>query len=100
MQILREHLFKYPTYILGAVISAVASIGTMLYQPKLLQDILNAILKNNMDAIKTLSVWLIFLAVIGVISGIYNVYFAAKIAQNVTSDLRLRTYQKIQSFSF
>lgn len=35
-----------------------------------------------------------------IISGIFNVYYAARIAQGVTSDLREDTYAKIQSFSF
>ena len=42
---------------------------------------------------------LIALAVIGVIAGILNVYFAARVAQGVTSDLREETYRKIQTFS-
>ena len=43
---------------------------------------------------------LIVLGIVAIISGIFNVYYAARIAQGVTSDLREDTYAKIQSFSF
>ena len=40
------------------------------------------------------------LAAIGVVCGILNIWFAAKTAQGVTSDVREQLYRKIQSFSF
>ncbi len=43
---------------------------------------------------------MIALGLIAIVSGIVNVYYAARIAQGVTSDLRAETYAKIQSFSF
>lgn len=43
---------------------------------------------------------LVVLGIVAIIAGIFNVYYAARIAQGVTSDLREETYAKIQSFSF
>lgn len=40
------------------------------------------------------------MAAIGVVCGILNIWFAAKTAQGVTSDVREQLYRKIQSFSF
>ncbi len=40
------------------------------------------------------------MGIVAIISGIFNVYYAARVAQGVTSDLREETYAKIQSFSF
>ena len=43
---------------------------------------------------------MLLLAAIGVVCGILNIWFAAKTAQGVTSDVREQLYRKIQSFSF
>lgn len=45
-------------------------------------------------------IMLIILGIIAIVAGIFNVYYAARIAQGITSDLREETYAKIQSFSF
>ncbi len=45
-------------------------------------------------------IFLLLLAAIGVVCGILNIWFAAKTAQGVTSDVREQLYRKIQSFSF
>lgn len=68
-------------------------------QPRILQFILDNLLKNDRQAMFNYGMILIALAVIGVIAGILNVYFAARVAQGVTSDLREETYRKIQTFS-
>ena len=55
---------------------------------------------NQKQAVLSDGIWLVVLGIIAIISGIFNVYFAAKIAQGVVSDLREDTYAKIQTFSF
>lgn len=99
MQILTPHLKHYRGAIVGAVITIIIAATCTLIQPRMLQYILDSLLKNDRQAMFRDSIILILLAVIGVIAGILNVYFAAKIAQGTTSDLRAQTYRKIQSFS-
>ncbi|MEY8662830.1 ABC transporter ATP-binding protein [Ligilactobacillus faecis] len=99
MQILTPHLRHYRGAIVGAVITIIIAAACTLIQPRMLQYILDSLLKNDRQAMFRDSIILILLAVIGVIAGILNVYFAAKIAQGTTSDLRAQTYRKIQSFS-
>ncbi len=99
MEILKPHLKNYLGAILGAVISIIVAAGASLLQPRILQFILDNLLKNDRQAMFKEGMLLIALAVIGVIAGILNVYFAARVAQGVTSDLRQQTYEKIQTFS-
>lgn len=99
MEILKPHLKNYLGAIIGAVISIIVAAGASLLQPRVLQFILDNLLKNDRQAMFNYGMILIALAVIGVIAGILNVYFAARVAQGVTSDLREETYRKIQTFS-
>lgn len=99
MEILKPHLKNYLGAIIGAVISIIVAAGASLLQPRILQFILDNLLKNDCQAMFNYGMILIALAVIGVIAGILNVYFAARVAQGVTSDLREETYRKIQTFS-
>lgn len=99
MEILKPHLKNYLGAIFGAVISIIVAAGASLLQPRILQFILDNLLKNDRQAMFKDGMLLIALAVIGVIAGILNVYFAARVAQGVTSDLRQQTYEKIQTFS-
>lgn len=99
MEILKPHLKNYLGAIIGAVISIIVVAGASLLQPRILQFILDNLLKNDRQAMFNYGIILIALAVIGVIAGILNVYFAARVAQGVTSDLREETYRKIQTFS-
>lgn len=99
MEILKPHLKNYLGAIIGAVISIIMAAGASLLQPRILQFILDNLLKNDRQAMFNYGMILIALAVIGVIAGILNVYFAARVAQGITSDLREETYRKIQTFS-
>lgn len=59
-----------------------------------------SILADNHDTVLRDGIGLVVLGLLAIIAGIFNVYYAAKIAQGITSDLREETYAKIQSFSF
>ena len=99
MTILKKHLNNYRTDIVGAVIAVLVSSFATLWQPRVLQDIQEALLANRQRAVFYDGVWLIVLGLIAIVAGIFNVYYAARIAQGVTSDLRAETYAKIQGFS-
>lgn len=95
-----SHVRNYRIPVLGSVISLIIAAFCSLLQPWLLQDTLNCLMKNDASGIKRYGIFLLLLAAIGVVCGILNIWFAAKTAQGVTSDVREQLYRKIQSFSF
>lgn len=99
MRILRPHLKHYRSDIFGAVISILVSAFATLWQPRLLENIQKALLVNQQATVFRDGVYLVILGIIAIVAGVFNVYYAARIAQGVTSDLREETYAKIQSFS-
>ena len=100
MQILKPHFKKYRKEIILADITILVSAFATLWQPRLLENIQKAILADNHDTVLRDGIGLVVLGLLAIIAGIFNVYYAAKIAQGITSDLREETYAKIQSFSF
>lgn len=100
MRNLMSHVRNYRIPVLGSVISLIIAAFCSLLQPWLLQDTLNCLMKNDAAGIKEYGIFLLLLAAIGVVCGILNIWFAAKTAQGVTSDVREQLYRKIQSFSF
>lgn len=99
-KIITPYLKHYKKDVIWAIIVILVSAFSGLYQPKLLENIQKALMADQKDAVLSDGIWLVVLGVIAIISGIFNVYFAAKIAQGVVSDLREDTYAKIQTFSF
>lgn len=95
-----SHVRNYRIPVWGSVISLIIAAFCSLLQPWLLQDTLNCLMKNDAAGIKEYGIFLLLLAAIGVVCGILNIWFAAKTAQGVTSDVREQLYRKIQSFSF
>ena len=86
---------------------ALASLGmtglmvtSSLLQPRYLQEVLEALLTGDNEAIYTIGFWLILVALIGLVAGGINVVLAAYIAQGVSSDLREDAFRKIQTFSY
>ena len=100
MRNLMSHVRNYRIPVLGSVISLIIAAFCSLLQPWRLQDTLNCLMKNDAAGIKRYGIFLLLLAAIGVVCGILNIWFAAKTAQGVTSDVREQLYRKIQSFSF
>ncbi|MCH4168155.1 MAG: ABC transporter ATP-binding protein/permease [Streptococcaceae bacterium] len=73
---------------------------TTLWQPKLLQKVLEEVLKNNASKITEIGIQLLVIAGVGLVAGVLNTIFAAKIAQGITADLREDTFRQIQKFSY
>ena len=71
-----------------------------LLQPRYLQEVLDALLAGKYEAIYSIGVWLIGVALVGLVAGGLNVILAAYIAQGVSSDLREDAFRKIQTFSY
>lgn len=100
MNILIKHGKKYRFDIMAAFISITVMALSMLWQPKLLQKILEAILKSDTQAIDKLGLQLIIIAIVGLLGGAINTIFSAKVAQGMAADIREEVYRKIQTFSF
>ncbi|OJG25047.1 ABC transporter ATP-binding/permease [Enterococcus caccae] len=71
-----------------------------LWQPKLLQKVLEAIIKDDKSQMKELGLYLIGIAGLGLVAGVFNTIYSAKVAQGVSADIREATFRKIQTFSF
>lgn len=71
-----------------------------LWQPQLLQQVLETILEQDSSRMQSIGIYLIGIAVLGLIAGILNTIYSAKIAQGVSADIREEVFRKIQTFSF
>lgn len=94
---------KIKTYKWQALVSLIMTglmVTSSLLQPRYLQEVLEALLTGDNEAIYHIGFWLILVALIGLIAGGINVVLAAYIAQGVLSDLREDAFRKIQTFSY
>lgn len=97
-------LFKaiknYKFWALGSLSMVILVVGSALWQPQILTKVLEAVSTNDKDKIMGYGIQLLAIAGVGLIAGVINTIFAAKIAQGVSADLREQTFRKIQSFSY
>ncbi len=91
---------QYKFWALGSLAMVILVVGTTLWQPQILTKVLEAVSNNDKEKITDYGIQLIIIAGIGLIAGVVNTIFAAKIAQGVSADLREQTFRKIQSFSY
>ncbi|WP_270330378.1 ABC transporter ATP-binding protein [Lapidilactobacillus dextrinicus] len=94
------YLKKYKADAIIATLSVAVIAFATLWQPRILQEMINAILKQDQTTVLHLGIQLIALALLGIVAGIVNTIFAAKTAQEVSADMREKGYRKIQTFSF
>ncbi len=85
---------------LCSLFSVAIMVSAALWQPKLLQQVLEAIITEDNDKMKTIGVYLISLALLGLAAGVSNTIFSAKVAQGISADIREEAFRKIQTFSF
>ena len=90
---------QYKFWALGSLAMVILVVGTTLWQPQILTKVLEAVSNNDKEKITDYGIQLIIIAGIGLIAGVVNTIFAAKIAQGVSADLREQTFRKNQSFS-
>ncbi|WP_142558551.1 ABC transporter ATP-binding protein [Streptococcus mitis] len=90
----------YKWQALASLVMTGLMVTSSLLQPRYLQEVLEALLIGDHEAIYTIGFWLILVALIGLVAGGINVVLAAYIAQGVSSDLREDAFRKIQTFSY
>lgn len=100
MDLVFQHAKKYRKTIIASMIAVVFMVFSSLWQPKLLQKVLETIMQDDQQEMKRLGIQLVVIALIGLVAGVLNTFFAAKVSQGVSADLRERTFRKIQTFSF
>ena len=95
-----QKIKTYKWQALASLIMTGLMVTSSLLQPRYLQEVLEALLTGDNEAIYHIGFWLILVALIGLIAGGINVVLAAYIAQGVSSDLREDAFRKIQTFSY
>lgn len=100
MDLILRHAKKYKSAVFISLLSVAIMVTATLWQPKLLQQVLEAIITEDNDEMKTIGVYLISLALLGLAAGVTNTIFSAKVAQGVSADIREEAFRKIQTFSF
>lgn len=100
MKLILRHAKKYKVSVFISLLSVAVMVAAALWQPKLLQQVLEAIITEDNDEMKTIGIYLISLALLGLAAGVTNTIFSAKVAQGVSADIREEAFRKIQTFSF
>ena len=95
-----QKIKAYKWQVLASLIMTGLMVTSSLLQPRYLQEVLEALLTGDNEAIYTIGFWLILVALIGLVAGGINVVLAAYIAQGASSDLREDAFRKIQTFSY
>ena len=95
-----QKIKSYKWQALASLVMTGLMVASSLLQPRYLQEVLEALLTGDNEAIYHIGFWLILVALIGLIAGGINVVLAAYIAQGVSSDLREDAFRKIQTFSY
>lgn len=91
----------YRLDIVLAVIALMVSTGTQVAIPTQVQRVIDeGILAEDRSAILSAVLIMVGLAAVGMIATYTNAYFAVKLAEYTTADLREEGYRKIQTFSF
>lgn len=93
-------LLKYKWFVVCSIVMTGLMIASSLLQPLLLKQVLDALQMSDSKAIYQAGAWLIGMGIVGLLAGGINVTTAAYIAQAVSSDLREKTFRKIQTFSY
>ena len=96
----RKALSAYKLFIFLSLLMTSLMLASSLLQPLYLKDVLNALLAGNRQEIYRLGGWLLGFGLVGLLAGGANVTLAAYISQGVSSDLREKTFRKIQTFSY
>ena len=84
MDLIIQHAKKYKGSVVIALLAVIVMVVSALWQPKLLQQVLEAIMNDDSDKMKNLGIQLIAIAGLGLVAGVINTIFSAKVAQGVS----------------
>ncbi|WP_203663907.1 ABC transporter ATP-binding protein [Lacticaseibacillus sp. 53-4] len=100
MKVLLPYLKKYRKDALISTLAVLVLVFATLWQPRLLQTVMTAIMAHDRTAVWQNGIWLIVLAVVGIAGGIVNTVYSARLALGVATDLRADIYRHVQSFAY
>ncbi|WP_318765110.1 ABC transporter ATP-binding protein [Lactiplantibacillus carotarum] len=100
MKVLMPYFKRYHVDVWIALLSVIVLVFATLWQPRLLQVVMEAIIKNDQQTVFREGVMLLGLAALGIVGGIVNTIYSARVALGVATDLRADLYAKIQSFAY
>lgn len=100
IKFLLPYITKYKKDVVWASLTIAIAAATSLWQPKLLQQVIQAIADDELSKMYPLGIQLIVIALIGLAAGALNTVFSARIAMGTAADIRADEYKKIQTFSF
>ena len=100
MNIIKDVLKRNKTAIALSFVFVAVSVSVQLIQPKILATIIANIVSNDTALINKYGLFLIIMAILGLLAGILNTILAAKIAQQTGEKLRNDVFHKVQSFSY
>ena len=86
MDLIIQHAKKYKGSVVIALLAVIVMVVSALWQSKLLQQVLEAIMNDDSDKMKNLGIQLIAIAGLGLVAGVINTIFSAKVAQGVSAD--------------
>lgn len=75
MKLILRHAKKYKVAVFISLLSVAVMVAAALWQPKLLQQVLEAIITEDNDEMKTIGIYLISLALLGLAAGVTNTIF-------------------------
>ena len=79
MDLIIQHAKKYKGSVVIALLAVIVMVVSALWQPKLLQQVLEAIMNDDSDKMKNLGIQLIAIAGLGLVAGVINTIFSAKV---------------------
>jgi ATP-binding cassette subfamily B protein len=98
---LSSFLKPYWRWAVLAPLLMVLEVSMDLLQPRLIQRIIDqGILQSNMDVVIHTGLWMVGLALIGLVGGMGCTVYTVLAAQGLGADLRDTLFRKIQSLSF
>ncbi|ERL65985.1 ABC transporter B family member 13 [Schleiferilactobacillus shenzhenensis LY-73] len=100
MKTLLPYIRRYQKDAWLATLAVVALVFATLWQPRLLQTVMDAILRNDKTTVWQEGIMLIALALLGIAAGIVNTVYSARVALGVATDLRADLYRKVQTFAY
>ncbi|MGL5041499.1 MAG: ABC transporter ATP-binding protein [Culicoidibacterales bacterium] len=107
--VMSKYIKKHRLGIIVSILLTGVLVAAMLLQPKLLATVLNKGVSNvneagipqpNMAIVNEYGIYLIIIAVIGLVAGIINTVISAFVAQKIGAEIREDMFKKIQSFSY
>lgn len=98
---LARYVKPYWRWALLAPLLMMLEVSMDLMQPRMVQRIVDeGIAKLDMTVVVQTGLWMLGLALIGLVGGMGSALFAEMAAQNFGADLRETLFRKVQSFSF